>query len=50
MSKNPGHFEEELTRTSLEDIARMIRSTPEEVAERIEAYERRGRSGDTGRW
>ena len=29
-------------RTSLEDIARMIRSTPEEVAERIEAYEKAG--------
>ena len=29
-------------RTSLEDIAKMIRSTPEEVAARIEAYEKAG--------
>ncbi len=29
-------------RTSIEDIAKMIRSTPEEVAKRIEAYEKSG--------
>ena len=29
-------------RTSLEDIAKMIRSTPAQVAARIEAYEKAG--------